>query len=291
MFLTCGSVLVLHGLNLEIADAAKRSGFNTANQVALMDLIWSVRRVAFRHAVKYPETPRPPKHPVYPDRYRPGDRNANAIRPKKRGRECENEDGGIGTSNNPVNIDDDDIDPSGGRTGANSSKRIKCMAGQIGRHKIELPHRSKLLNPVHPSKFQRLSSNQQQRGRPAARPTIYVPSPRSLNSPAPRPSSVSPVFNTPRPLVTRHCDRTVVELQRVGNTLRDNIDAVVECANVMKRVYDHDDRLCESIVYRELETVKGKFDSCLGDAEEGIKVVEKIISLLEDNKENVMRTE
>ena len=83
----------------------------------------------------------------------------------------------------------------------------------------------------------------------------------------------------------------MIELHSVGNTLKENIDAVVECANVMKRVYDRDDRLCDSSVYKELETVKGNFDSCLVNAQGGIKAVEKIISLLEDNKENIMRTD
>ena len=91
--------------------------------------------------------------------------------------------------------------------------------------------------------------------------------------------------------MTKPHDRTMIELQKVTNTLKDNINAMKKCANVMKDVYDHDDRLSKSVVYNELETVKGKFDSCVYDTEAGIKAVKKIIILLEDSKENVMRTD
>lgn len=50
-------------MNLQIANAALRSGFNT-NAEALMDLIWAVRRVTFIHGVQVLDTHRrhrPPK--------------------------------------------------------------------------------------------------------------------------------------------------------------------------------------------------------------------------------------
>lgn len=90
--------------------------------------------------------------------------------------------------------------------------------------------------------------------------------------------------------MTKPCDPTMIELQKVTNTLKDNIDAVMTCTNVLKNVYDHDDRLSKSMVYNELETVKGKFDSCIDDTEAGLNAVKKIIILLEDSRENVMRT-
>jgi hypothetical protein len=37
----------LLGLDFHIADAARKTGFDTRNHVALLDLIWSVRQVAF----------------------------------------------------------------------------------------------------------------------------------------------------------------------------------------------------------------------------------------------------
>lgn len=282
-------MLVLHGLNLEIADAANRAGFNTRNQVALMDLIWAVRRIAFRHAVEQPKIQRPPKHPVYPDRYRPGDPSDNTMRPRKRGREHEAQVPGKGTCDNPIEIGNDDLEAGEGGTTANSSaKRLKVAVGQIGRHKVEVPSTAKVLNPVHPTKFQTSSNARHERGRTDARKTTYMPSPGSLNLPPPRPSSVGPIFNTIQPLVPNSRDRTVVELRKVGNTLKDNIDAVIECSRVMKAMYERDDRLGNDIIYKELGSLKETFDSCLGDAEAGIVTIKKVISLLEDNKDHVM---
>ncbi|KAF7510110.1 hypothetical protein GJ744_007009 [Endocarpon pusillum] len=285
-------MLVLHGLNLEIADAANRSGFNTRNQVALMDLIWAVRRIAFRHAVERPRIQRPPKHPIYPDRYRPGDPSDNTMRPRKRGREPEAQVPGKGTRDNPIEIANDNLEAGEGGTTANSSaKRLKVAVGQIGRigrHQVELPSRAKVLNPVHPTKFQGSSNARHERGRAYARKTSYMPCPGPLDLPPPRPSSVGPIFNTARPLVPGSRDRTVVGLRKVGNTLQDNIDAVIECSRVMKAMYERDDRLGNDIIYKELGSLKETFDSCLGDAEVGIVTINKVIGLLEDNKDHVM---
>lgn len=283
-------MLVLHGLNLEIADAANTSGFNTSNQVALMDLIWAVRRIAFRHAVERLKIQRPPKHPLYPDRYRPRDPSDNTMRLRKRAREQEAQGTGIGSSDNPIDLDRDEFGPNEGGNAANSSaKRLKVAEGQIGRHQVEMPDRPQRLNPVHPTKFPNPANSRQERGRAAARTTTtFMPPARLLNLPPPRPSPVGPIFNTPRPLVAESRDRTVVELRKVGNTLKDNMDAILECSRVMKAMYETDERLSVDIIYKELGTLKGTFDNCLGDAEVGIKTIRKIISFMEDNKDDVM---
>lgn len=290
MPLTLESALVLHGLNLEIANAANRSGFNTRNQVALMDLIWSVRRIAFRHAVERPKIQRPPKHPIYPDRYRPSDPSDNTNRLRKRAREPEGRGTDTGTAPNPIDVDGDDMEGNGGGAAANSSaKRMKVTIRQICRHKVEPPTAPKILHPVYPAKLARFFNNHQDRGRTTACRTTYMPSPRSLNPPPPRPSSVRPIFNHPRPLVVpKPRDMTVVELQRIGNILKDNMEAVVECGNVMKTMYNRDDRLGDDIVYQELEQLKGKFDGCVANAEVGIKTVQKIITLIENSKDEVI---
>lgn len=61
----------MNGLNLDIATAAGKSGFNTHNHSALFDLIWSVKRVALRVSKGAPLNRPPPRDPVYPDRFRP----------------------------------------------------------------------------------------------------------------------------------------------------------------------------------------------------------------------------
>ncbi|KAK5106002.1 hypothetical protein LTS08_000118 [Lithohypha guttulata] len=60
----------LTGMELEIADAAATAGFNTWQHIALYDLIWAVKRVAFQHCQTDSRPPKP-KDPLYPDRYRP----------------------------------------------------------------------------------------------------------------------------------------------------------------------------------------------------------------------------
>ncbi|OCT47232.1 hypothetical protein CLCR_02262 [Cladophialophora carrionii] len=75
----------LDGLELQVADAAAKAGFNTYNHEALFDLIWAVKRLALRAgASRLRSVPPPPKDPIYPDRYRPsgiGDNTKKKRRP------------------------------------------------------------------------------------------------------------------------------------------------------------------------------------------------------------------
>ncbi|EXJ67695.1 uncharacterized protein A1O5_09041 [Cladophialophora psammophila CBS 110553] len=61
----------LAGFELEVADAATEAGFNTFNHEALFDLIWAVKRLALQAGSCHFQRTRPPKDPIYPDRYRP----------------------------------------------------------------------------------------------------------------------------------------------------------------------------------------------------------------------------
>lgn len=71
--------VTLTGFNLEVANAAANSGFNTWNHSALYNLIWAVKRVAFRHCRQDIKPPKP-KDPFYPDRYRPSGLGDNTSR-------------------------------------------------------------------------------------------------------------------------------------------------------------------------------------------------------------------
>lgn len=71
----------MNGLDLEIANAAFSSGFDTFNHAALFDLIWSVKRISKRNP--QPGRKRPPAHPIYPDRYRPSGIGDNSKRKRK----------------------------------------------------------------------------------------------------------------------------------------------------------------------------------------------------------------
>lgn len=61
----------LRGFNHEVKVAAEKAGFNIWNHDSLYNLIWAVKRVALRASMKVNIDDRPPKDPVYPDRFRP----------------------------------------------------------------------------------------------------------------------------------------------------------------------------------------------------------------------------
>lgn len=270
------AVLILHGLNLEIADAARRSGFNTRNHAALMDLIWSVRRITFRHGVERPTINRPPRHPIYPDRFRPGNGSDKTQTVGKRGRVLEKPRMGSGTHDDPIDVDDEEWETNGGGTAAKRPvKRLKVVAEHFNPHRAELPLRPKILNPVYLWKTSTTSSK-----------TTYPPSPRSRNLPS-RAPSVRPIVDEPRALLAAPLDMTIVELQKVGNTLKDNVDAVVKCGKTMKALYDRDDRLGDEVIYKELEGLKNIFDNCFRDAKVGMTTVQKVIGFLEGNEDRV----
>lgn len=72
--------ITLNGFNLEVATAAGNAGFNTYDHAGLFDLIWAVKRVALRASKNTNLDQRPPKDPVYPDRFRPSGLGDNTKR-------------------------------------------------------------------------------------------------------------------------------------------------------------------------------------------------------------------
>ena len=85
LFANCLIAIELDGMELEIANAACKGGFNTTNHEGLLELIWAVKRVALRRfrGSNLPQPP-PPKHPIYPDRFRPSGVGDNTARKRKR---------------------------------------------------------------------------------------------------------------------------------------------------------------------------------------------------------------
>lgn len=99
---TDGPAIELAGTELEIANAALKSGFDTDNHESLFDLIWAVKRLGLkiqksanfrngRPEFPKPAAKRPPKpfHPIYPDRYRPCGVGDNTQAKRKREHEDE----------------------------------------------------------------------------------------------------------------------------------------------------------------------------------------------------------
>jgi hypothetical protein len=134
---------------------ASRSGFDTTHHVALMDLIWAVRRIAFRHGVQSPIIWRPPKHAIYPDRYRPTKLRQRTRRPSHR-RDNANYTACLG---DPRLAGCDKI----GRDEHQKSttppfKRLKIGTEGIGPNQVELPPRSEDSSKIHPERLRLVST-------------------------------------------------------------------------------------------------------------------------------------
>lgn len=280
------TVLELAGLNSQIADAARKSGFDTRNHVALLDLIWSVRRVAFTHGVTKPSLQPPPKHPTFPDRYRPGVQGINSGNSRKRTREAEAETQtqteAHGTPSTPFNLEAESEDKSFIPA---APKRQRTTFGLIV-NPTATKSASGPPNPVHPSRFPNSHlKNVKARGKeniPPAR-TMYMPSPRSLNLPppqeslyAPRLASLALVSTNTQPqlqLSKPHYpteafsqqQESLYKLCRVSQRLSDNLGTISDCQRVMKALYDADDIMR----HRDVFNLLLKLRDDLQDSENG----------------------
>jgi hypothetical protein len=282
----------LSALNFHIADAARKSGFDTRNHIALLDLIWSVRRIAFNHGVTKPRLHPPPKHPIYPDRYRPGAEGKQCKNTCKRARETEAQ--AQGTASNPIDLDANSSDHQESSLSRAGPKRQRTAFG-LTKHAIGP------LNPIYPSRFTtsrlrpfkaegkenvpttstrdmpstRPLNHPQARGNPLAlppRPLALVPS-TSIRPPEPfRPRSHVQVFNQEQ--------QTFYELRRVSQTLADALDSTRKCQRVMKTLYDTDDQIRHPDVFDLLVELRNEME----DSEKGnvnaLRDVDHIIAFL-----------
>ena len=105
----------LVGFELQIADIAHSSGFNTTNHEALFDLIWTVKRMALKATPGPRNRPPPPPHPIYPDRYRPSGVGDNTNKKRKRNDDVELKFNPVpslmqkgGTREDPIKLESDD---------------------------------------------------------------------------------------------------------------------------------------------------------------------------------------
>jgi hypothetical protein len=294
------TVLELSGLNLQIADAARKSGFDTRHHVALLDLIWSVRRVAFSYGVTKPSLLRPPKHPIYPDRHRPGTQGSKSKRSRKRTREAAAEAQTHGTSSNPVDLDADGSDTDNKPLILAGSKRRKSAFGLIV-NPTDPSTTSSPLNPIHPSRFpnSRLSTIKAE-GKENIPPTrsTYKPSPHSLNVPLPRHSPYAPRFHSLalapansgrqlRPFQPRYPlqafsqpEETLYELRCVSQTLSDNLDAMKQCQRAMKTLYDADDQIRHADIFDQLVKLRNDMEDSENGNLKALGGVDQVIGFL-----------
>ncbi|ETI25423.1 hypothetical protein G647_02196 [Cladophialophora carrionii CBS 160.54] len=122
----------LNGLELQVAHAAAKAGFNTFNHEALFNLIWAVKRLALRAgASRLRSLPPPPKDPIYIVQARPVELKFHPIKPLMRKRPLEDAERGQADKAIDLTADSDTEDlidltnPSG-----NTSKRQKVAANK-----------------------------------------------------------------------------------------------------------------------------------------------------------------
>lgn len=276
------TALQLSGLNLQVAEAARRSGFNTRNHVALMDLIWSVRRVTFGHGLQKPREAPPPKHPIYPDKYRPGSKTDNTKKPGKRARELEFHQPRklvpvLGTSKNPIELDTECSEIKNETDLHTSNKRRKIHAGQSVRSAKAMVRGAR--DPVHPDRLSNLRLADVGKENIPPPPTTQASLRRSQTVFAPSPSARAllpfQLLQTP----TRN-QKTLTELDTVSQTLKENISAVTKCQQAMKVLYDVDEDIRNERIFPELMKLRDAMHACETGAAQGINHLSEIADFL-----------
>lgn len=239
-------------MSLQIADAAAKSGFDTRNHVALLDLIWSVRRIAFSHGVGKPIGQRPPKHPIYPDRYRPSGSGDNTERPRKRLRETD----AIlcGTPSNPIDLEAEDV-----LNVSKPEKRQKLEAADRRLRKVTSAPQT-----VNPTNFAMFEKQNYLPHRLAALGSSKVLVQGELHR--------IPAFSQERD--------TFTQLRRVSRTLQENINATIECQRVMKNMYEADEQVRNASIFPTLLRLRDDMQESEKGAEKGLGDVAEIIDYL-----------
>jgi hypothetical protein len=224
----------LSGINLAIANAAEKAGFNVSNKKALMELVFAVRRAGGLGDY----WPPPPPHPIYPDRYRPEKRR------KEDDDELSEVVGSIGdhavtapgTSNNPINFDDE---MSTGPTQPDpSAKRQRITNDNSNTH----PARQTLIN----SRGSTRNRNSNRRPRRQHR--------------APTPALNHRQRRTPTCAQPSQHDNTIQVLLTVGQTIKENEDAIIKCVNEMETLWRLDGRMKQDELGPLLREMKNSFD-------------------------------
>lgn len=254
--------------------------------------------MAFNHGVTNPRLHPPPKHPIYPDRYRPGAEGKQCQNTCKRARETEAQ--AQGTASNPIDLDANSSDHQESSPIPAGPKRQRTTFGLIP-DPTATKHAIGPLNPIHPSRFTnsrlrtfqaegkenvrttstrdipstRPLSHPQARGNPLAlqpRPLALVPF-TSIRQPEPfRPRSHVQVFNQEQ--------QTVYELRRVSQTLADNLDSTRKCQLVMKTLYDIDDRIRHPDVFDLLVELRNEMEDSEKSNVNALRDVDHIIAFL-----------
>ena len=296
--------LQLDGLNLQIAEAAVKSGFDTLNHTALLDLIWAVRRVAFGHGVAKPSNQRPPKHPDYPDRFRPCESQKDSYQKRekpsqKRRRAPETQNINKGTASDPVDLDKDIDSLKKEQNSPPWHKRRKISYGDLCYKPAPAPGdlaaikhsvfpNSRIRAPSYrlkqPRKWQGRSTQRSSISTAAPRP--HLPTLQSSLSPPPFIAGSYQAFAFGRSIekTTIQEQQALPDLRHVKKSLGQNADAVVDCLDIMKDLFDTNSELRKDGVMDALIKLKDDMMTCRAGAAAAMEDVDEIVDFVHCRK-------
>jgi hypothetical protein len=253
----------LAGIEREIANAAYQGGFQTNNHEALFNLIWAVKRIALRRYSRSGELrPRPPKHPVYPDRYRPSGLGDNTEKKRKRVRATSDTNRLIpvkpntvtaivnksGTREEPILLDSDDEKPR------------EAVQNQSKRPRLAVPKQEPVQPPPATSSHAiSLAENDKVQG-----------------------GTIKNANQT---------DEVVSALRQVQNQLAAVRIMTTRCRIDMHRVYDKHGTRFSKETANSVEELADDLHKVLASAESGIGQVDKAIEGMKEVKEEAVLAE
>ena len=140
----------LLGLNFHIADAARKTGFDTRNHVALLDLIWSVRRVAFNCGATKPRLHLHQNGQLFQIDIDQAPRERSVRKARKRAREVEAQ--AQGTASDPIHLNVGSSEHQHGLLVCAGPKRQKTAFGLVP-DPVATNQATGPLSPIYPSRF------------------------------------------------------------------------------------------------------------------------------------------
>ncbi|KAL2436374.1 hypothetical protein ABEF95_009286 [Exophiala dermatitidis] len=293
----------LTGFELQVADAASNSGFNTFSHEALFDLIWAVKRLALQvnpGAGQIKRVSLPPD-PIYPDRYRPSGRwdNRNtrnkrkamakrqreiqSIQPKANSlpQHAKKWDAKRKMSENLIDFtsseNENTLDIGDGP--ANGAKRQRVSGGQNHRP-TKLPTRPK--GNARPS---------------GAFPAVPDPKPAFKPSAPTQPSRMhAKVSRDPQPIRAPTSTRPsnakneiIKQMGFVKISFDDMRKKMNTCQETMRTLFDvHQDLFDDNNVMNALQKMSNSMNKVFDGAKEGAAEVDSVIAWLSGKSDNIL---
>lgn len=276
----------LAGVELEIADAANKAGFDTLNHEALFDLIWAVKRVALKTGAGRLVPPSLPRVSIYPDRYRPR-RRGNKSRKKSKAkpfRQPPNHD--VEPKFHPVkplmrkrphrNVKEENV------IDLTTASDTLSIPGRPTSPSIPHKRRKTFKSESVPKEgMQTASTNNQTTA------TYSIPTLTARESQAPHPTFGT---TTPRPANEQYAPlapetEITKQLNLVKTKLDDARTSMTSCQSAMKELFDlHCHRFDNDQMMASLQKLSNCMNKIYDGSKDGAGEIEAVVELLSDSK-------